>query len=168
MCPSWDPIVPTCILPVTEKKYNLFAICFYFVTLLLCYQIVLYTSSNYASSECLYKFQFEVFVYYSNYIVAIKTGNWFYPAINDVFIKFKTWIFVNSIKKTVEWGHSLIKTIELYNHRWQDSSVVECLPKDWEVCGSNLCHGILLWRWALHLHLAPAAYISIMLLRTVK
>ena len=42
---------------------------------------------------------------------------------------------------------------------WQDSSVVECLPKDWEVSGSNLCHGILLWRWA---------HISIMLLKPVK
>ena len=29
-------------------------------------------------------------------------------------------------------------------------------------------HDILLWRWALHLHLAPAAHISIMLLRPVK
>ena len=51
---------------------------------------------------------------------------------------------------------------------WQGSSVVECLPKDWEVCGSSLCHGILLWRWALHIHLAPAANISIMLLRPIK
>ena len=30
----------------------------------------------------------------------------------------------------------------------QNSSVVECLPKDKEVCGSSLWHGILLWRWA--------------------
>ena len=51
---------------------------------------------------------------------------------------------------------------------WQDSSVVECLPKNWKVRGSNLCHGMLLWRWALHLHLAPAAHISIMLLRPVE
>ena len=47
-------------------------------------------------------------------------------------------------------------------------SVVECLPKDWKVCGSSLYQGILLWRWALHLHLAPAVHINIMLLRPVK
>ena len=29
-------------------------------------------------------------------------------------------------------------------------------------------HGILLWRWALHLHLAPASYISIIPLRPTK
>ena len=33
---------------------------------------------------------------------------------------------------------------------------------------SSLCHGILLRRWALHLPLAPTAYISIMLLRPAK
>ena len=52
---------------------------------------------------------------------------------------------------------------------WADSSVVECLPKDQYSLRFNcLCHGILLWKWALHIHLAPAAYISIMLLRPVK
>ena len=56
----------------------------------------------------------------------------------------------------------LLKHISLH------SAVVECLPKDWKVCGSSLYHGILLWRWALHLHLTHAAYISIMLLRPVK
>ena len=40
----------------------------------------------------------------------------------------------------------------------QDSSLVECLPKDLEVCGSSLCHGILLWRWALHLHLGSGMH----------
>ena len=51
---------------------------------------------------------------------------------------------------------------------WQDSSVVECLLNDSEVCGSSLYHGILLWRWALHLHLASPAHISIMMLRPIK
>ena len=36
----------------------------------------------------------------------------------------------------------------LLHIRYQDSSVVECLHKDWKVCGSSFCHGILLWRWA--------------------
>ena len=49
----------------------------------------------------------------------------------------------------------------LYVEGWQDSSMVERFSKDWKVCGSSLCHGILLWRWALHLHLASAARISI-------
>ena len=47
---------------------------------------------------------------------------------------------------------------------WQGSSVVECLFKDEGVCGSSLYHFILLWRWALHLHLPPAVHISILLL----
>ena len=51
---------------------------------------------------------------------------------------------------------------------WQDSPVAECLPKDYNICSSSLCHGILLRRWALHLPLAPTAYISIMLLRPAK
>ena len=48
------------------------------------------------------------------------------------------------------------------------SSVVDCLPKDWEVCGWTLYHSTLLRRWALRLQLAAAAHISIMLLRLVK
>ena len=61
--------------------------------------------------------------------------------------------------------HALINAIiELQG---QNSSVVECLPKDQKVCGSSLCL-CLLWRGALYLHLAPAARISIMLLRLVR
>ena len=58
-----------------------------------------------------------------------------------------------------------IKIQILTASRWQGSSPVECLPKGWKVCGSNLCHSTLIWNWALHLHLAPAAHINIMLLR---
>ena len=50
----------------------------------------------------------------------------------------------------------------------QDSSVVECLSQDQKICGSSLYHSILLWWRALHLHLATAVHISIMLLRPVK
>ena len=52
--------------------------------------------------------------------------------------------------------------------RMQGRSVVECLSMDSEVCGLNLWRGILLWKWALHLNLAPAAHISIILLRPTK
>ena len=33
----------------------------------------------------------------------------------------------------------------MLSHRWQDSSAVECLPKDLEVCGPSLHYVILLW-----------------------
>ena len=59
-------------------------------------------------------------------------------------------------------------SIFVTNYGGQERSVVECLPKDSKVCSSSFYHGILLWRWALHLHLAPAAHISIMLLRPAK
>ena len=71
----------------------------------------------------------------------------------------------------MDWSFSYLyvqscKSFNRINHEnilvWQNSSVVECLPKDYEVCGSSLCHGILLWRWALHLQLAPDVHISIM------
>ena len=62
----------------------------------------------------------------------------------------------------------LHETVHYARHWWHYISVVECLPKDYEVRSSSLYHGILLRRWALHIHLAPAAHISIMLLRPFK
>ena len=51
---------------------------------------------------------------------------------------------------------------------WQGSWVVETLSNDRTICSLTLCNGILLWRRALHLHLAPATHTSIMLLRSAK
>ena len=75
-----------------------------------------------------------------------------------------SWLFYLSLSKL---PIQRIWCCFLNKNRWQDRSVVEYLHKDWKVSAS-FCHGILLWRWALHIHLAPAAYISIMLLRLVK
>ena len=55
-----------------------------------------------------------------------------------------------------------------HQNTWLGSSVVERLPNGCKFCGSSLYHGILLWRWALHLHLAPTAHISIVLLRLTE
>ena len=38
----------------------------------------------------------------------------------------------------------------------------------WQSACPSLCHGILLWRSALHINLTPTAHISIMLLRPIK
>ena len=75
---------------------------------------------------------------------------------------------VTSVLKFLQKQHRIHKnksfqtTLSWWTSRWHYSAVVTCLPKDKEVCSSSLCYGILLRRWALHLHLAPVAIIMLL------
>ena len=95
---------------------------------------------------------------------SIKMRNYLLPLVNHQSLTDMADLFFFTVTDC-DWP---IKIKILTTSRLQGGPLVKCLSTDWNVCDSNLCHSTLLWRWALHVHLAPAAHITIMLLRPVK